>query len=101
MTLQGFVSQHEMLVSMLSSNLAGCLGTVQKEPVALGPRSSSEGITVGGRPQPILSPSALVSLLSSPTGPLGQVQKIRDADLDRLNDWYRANGNAAQRSFVD
>jgi hypothetical protein len=101
MTLQGFVSQHEMLVSMLSSQLAGCLGTVQKEPVALGPRNSSEGITVGGRPQPILSPSALVSLLSSPTGPLGQLQKIRDADLDRLNDWYRTNGNPAQRAFID
>ena len=101
MTLQGFVSQHEMLVSMLASQLSGCLGSVQKEPVALGPRSSSEGITVGGRPQPILSPAALVSLLSSPTGPLGQVLQIRDADLNRLNDWYRQNGNTAQRSFID
>ena len=101
MTLQGFVSQHEMLVSLLSTQLAGCLGTVQPEPVALGPRSASEGITVGGRPQPILSPSALASLLSSPAGPLGQVQKIRDADLDRLNDWYRQNGNPAQRAFID
>jgi hypothetical protein len=101
MTLQGFVSQHEMLVSLLASELAGCLGTVQKEPVALGPRSASEGITVGGRPQPILSPSSLVSLLSSPTGPLGQVQKIRDADLDRLNAWYKQNGNPGQASFID
>ena len=101
MTLQGFVSQHEMLVSLLAQQLAARLGTVQPEPVALGPRSASEGITVGGRPQPILSPSALASLLSSPTGPLGQIQKIRDADLDRLNDWYRQNGNAAQKSFID
>src|SRR5256885_15842018 len=44
--------------------------TVQTEPLALGPRSASEGLTVGGRPQPILSPSALAFLLSSPTGPL-------------------------------
>jgi len=101
MTLQGFVSQHEMMVSLLAAQLAGCLGTVQAEPVALGPRSSSEGLTVGGRPQPILSPSALASLLSSPSGPLGQMQKIRDADLDRLNDWYRQNGNSAQRAFID
>jgi hypothetical protein len=101
MTLQGFVSHHEMLVSLLSAQMAPCLGTVQAEPVALGPRSASEGITVGGRPQPILSPSALASLLSSPTGPLGQVQKLRDADLDRLNDWYRQNGNTAQKSFID
>jgi hypothetical protein len=101
MTLQGFVSHHEMLVSLLSGQLAGCLGTVQTQPLALGPRSASEGLTVGGRPQPILSPSALASLLSSPSGPLGQIQKIRDADLDRLNDWYRQNGNSAQRAFID
>ncbi|HEX9578546.1 MAG TPA: hypothetical protein VF993_12385 [Myxococcales bacterium] len=101
MSLQGFVSQHEMLVSLLSGQLAGCLGTVQPEPLALGPRSASEGLTVGGRPQPILSPSALASLLSAPSGPLGQIQKIRDADLDRLNDWYRQNGNSAQKNFID
>jgi len=101
MSLQGFVSHHEMLVSLLSGELAGCLGTVQSQPLALGPRSASEGITVGGRPQPILSPSALASLLSSPAGPLGQIQQIRDADLDRLNDWYRQNGNPAQRAFID
>lgn len=101
MALQGFVSHHEMLVSLLSSQLAGCLGTVQAQPIALGPRSSGELITVGGRPQPILSPSALASLLASPSGPLGQIQAIRDADLDRLNDWYRQNGNSAQRAFVD
>jgi hypothetical protein len=101
MSLQGFVSHHEMLVSLLASQLAGCLGTVQSEPVTLGPRSASEGVTVGGRPQPILSPSALASLLSPPGGPLGQLQKLRDADLDRLNDWYRQNGNPGQRSFLD
>src|SRR6266446_3153536 len=43
----------------------------------------------------------LVSLLSSPTGPLGQIQQIRDADLNRVNDWYRQNGNSAQRAFID
>ena len=101
MSLQGFVSHHEMLVSLISGQLASCLGTVQSQPLALGPRSASEGLTVGGKPQPTLSPSALASLLSSPTGPLGQIQAIRDADLDKLNDWYRENGNSAQRSFID
>ena len=101
MTLQGFVSHHEMLVSLISQQLAPCMGTVQTEPIALGPRSSSEALTAGGRPQPILSPSTLATLLASPAGPLGQIQKIRDADLDRLNDWYRQNGNASQRAFLD
>src|SRR5262249_36195618 len=101
MTLQGFVSNHEMLVSLIAQQLAPCLGTVQKEPIALGPRSTSEALTAQGRPQPILSPSTLSSLLSSPAGPLGQIQKLRDSDLDRLNAWYRSNGNSAQRAFLD
>ncbi len=101
MTLQGFVSHQDMLVSLLSSQLAACLGTVQSEPLALGPRSASEALTAEGRPQPILSPTALATVLASPAGPLGQLQKIRDTDLNRLNDWYRQNGNSAQRAFID
>jgi len=101
MRLQGFVSHQEMLVSMISSQLASCLGTVQSEPLALGPRSSSEALTTGGRPQPILTPTALSSLLASPSGPLGQIESLRDQDLARLNAWYKQNGNAAQRDFID
>ena len=41
MKLQNFVSHQEMLVSLIASQLAPCLGTVQSEPLALGPRSSS------------------------------------------------------------
>jgi hypothetical protein len=101
MTLQGFLSHHEMLVSLIAQQLAPCMGTVQSEPIALGPRSASEALTAGGRPQPILSPSTLATLLASPAGPLGQIQKIRDADLDALNAWYKQNGNTAQRAFLD
>ena len=101
MKLSGFVSHQEMLVSLIAGQLAPCLGTVQSEPLALGPRSSSEAITAGGRPQPILSPTSLAALLASPAGPLGQIEKIRDADLDRLNAWYKENGNTAQRAFID
>jgi len=101
MTLQGLVLNRDMLVSMIAAQLAGCLGTVQSEPLALGPRDASEALTAQGRPQPILSPVALAGILSSPAGPLGLLQKIRDADLDRLNAWYRQNGNSAQRAFLD
>jgi hypothetical protein len=101
MTLQGLVLQRDMLVSMVAAQLAGCLGTVQSEPLALGPRSSSEAVTAQGRPQPILSPVALAGVLSPPAGPLGQIQQIRDADLDQLNAWFKQNGNSAQRAFLD
>jgi len=101
MTLQGLVLQRDMLVSMIAAQLASCVGTVQSEPLALGPRSSSEAVTAQGRPQPILSPVALAGVLSPPSGPLGQIQTIRDADLDRLSAWYRQNGNSSQRAFLD
>ena len=101
MRLQGLVLQRDMLVSMIAAQLAGCLGTVQSEPLALGPRSSSESLTAQGRPQPILSPAALAGVLSPPAGPLGQIQQIRDADLDRLNAWFKQNGSSAQRDFLD
>ena len=101
MTLQGLVAQRDMLVSMVAAQLASCLGTVQSEPLALGPRGSSEAVIAQGRPQPILSPAALASVLSPPAGPLGQIQKIRDADLDRINAWFKQNGSSAQRAFLD
>jgi hypothetical protein len=101
MTLQGLISKRDMLVSMVAAQLACSLGTVQSEPLALGPRSSSEALIAQGRPQPILSPAALAGVLSPPSGPLGQIQKIRDADLDRLNAWYKQNGSSEQRAFLD
>ncbi len=94
--LENAVSHQEMLVSLLAQNLAGCLGTVQSEPISMGPT-----LTYGGRPQPVLAPTALASLLAAPQGALGRLQALRDADLNRLNALYKAEGTAAQRSFLD
>jgi hypothetical protein len=96
LTLEAAVLHQEMLVSMLAANLAPTLGTVQNEPLTLAP-----SITYKGRPQPILPATALASLLTAPSGMLGQLQALRDADLHRLNDLYRTEGNAAQRAFID
>jgi len=96
LTLEAAVLHQEMLVSMLSANLAPCLGTIQSQPITLAPE-----ITYQGAPQPILPATALASLLANPSGMLGQLQSLRDADLNRLNAIYRAEGNAAQRAFLD
>ncbi len=96
LTLEAAVQHQEMLVSMLAANLAPALGTVQAEPLTLSP-----AITYQGRPQPILPATALASLLANPSGMLGQLQSLRDSDLDRLNALYKAEGNAAQRAFID
>jgi hypothetical protein len=83
--LGGFVANNVMYPALLATQLAPLLGTIQAAPVVLGPRATSEDIYAQGAAQPILSPSALSTLLAPPTGALGQLQQLRDQDLDRLN----------------
>src|SRR5579863_8909669 len=47
-----------------------------------------------GRVLPALSPSALRDTLANPAGPLGTLQRLRDADLDRLNSVFKEYGTA-------
>jgi Protein of unknown function (DUF1501) len=86
----------EMLPSWLCANLGPALGTVQNEPISLSPV-----LTYQGRPQPILRPTSLASLLASPTGALGSLQALRDKHLDQLSALYKAEGTPAQRDFLD
>jgi hypothetical protein len=94
--LEDVTNPHEQLPSLLAKTLAPCLGTVQVEPISLGPL-----LTIDARPQPVLQPRALAALLASPTGALGRLQALRDADLDSLNALYKAEGNDAQKAFLD
>ena len=95
--LQGAVQRQEMLVSLIAKNLATCLGTVQAQPVVL----SNSLITYSGAVMPTLSPAALQGVLLSPTGPLANLQKIRDTHLDQMNDLFKKSGTTAQRNIVD
>lgn len=101
MRLMGAVKRQEMLMSVLAKQLAPCLGTVQPEPVTIGANGPSEALSYEGRNLPILSAPGLRALLTSPTGPLTNLQKLRDADLNRLSDLYRTSGTPAQRAFLD
>ena len=91
----------DMLVSTLAALLAPCLGTIQKEPITIGATSPSEALTYQGRVQPILSPVGLRAILTDAPGPLTTLEKLRDADLDRMNALFRESGTAAQRAFLD
>ena len=95
--LMGAVQRQEMLVSLLAKNLAPCLKTVQSQPVVLG----NNLITYNGAVMPVLSPPSLQSVLLAPTGPLANLQKIRDTHLDQLNTLMKTSGTAAQRAIVD
>jgi hypothetical protein len=101
MKLMGAIRRQEMLVSVLAKNLAQCLGTVQREPVVVGAASPLEYLSYEGRTQPALQPIVLRDLLARPTGVLGKLQEMRDADLNRLNALYKEHGTQAQRQFLD
>jgi hypothetical protein len=101
LALGGATAGHQMFASLLASQLAPALGTVQTDPIVLGPRPTSEDLYYSGGPEPIISPSALASLLAPPQGPLGQLTRMRDQDLDSLNALVKAEGNPAKSAFID
>ena len=101
MRLMGGTKRQEMFSSLYAKNLAACLGTVQHEPITVGANGSGELLSYEGRTLPKLSPSGLKDVLTSPVGPLTNLQKLRDDDLNRLNALFKETGNSAQRGFLD
>jgi hypothetical protein len=95
--LMGAVRRQEMLLSLLAKQLAPCLSTIQAEPAVISPNL----ITYQGRVLPVLSPPDLSNLLAGPNSPLLKLQRLRDADMDRLNALFKKNGTAAQRAILD
>jgi hypothetical protein len=95
--LMGQVNRQEMLVSLISKSVASCLATVQSKPVVL----SNNLVTYDGGVMPVLNPPALQAVLAAPTGPLANLQKIRDTQLDRMNALFKQSGNTAQRNIID
>jgi hypothetical protein len=91
-----------MLPSMLGRELAPALGTVRPQPISLS-GNFSEAVYYQGAPQPLLRPTSLASVLTSPTNGLGAMDlvKLRDQSLDALNALAKNQGRAAQQTFVD
>jgi hypothetical protein len=99
--LMGTVYQSEMLPSLLAKNLAPCLGTIQSQPITVGATSPSEGLVYQGQAQPIIPPLSLKATLTSPAGPLAQLQPLRDQTLAKLYDVYKNGASPAQRAYID
>ena len=99
--LMGATAQGEMLPSVLAKVLAPCLGTIQTQPIALGATSPSEALSFGGAPQPIIPPLALRATLTSPTGPLTNLQALRDQTMTSMYAFYKNGASPAQRAYVD
>jgi hypothetical protein len=99
--LMGVTQAGEMLPSILAKQLAPCLGTVQAQPISLGAASPSEALTFGGQALPIIPALALKATLTSPAGPLTNLQPLRDKALGQLYDLYKNGANASQRAYID
>ena len=98
MSLMGATKSNEMAVSIYSTYLQGALGTIQAQPIALG----SEVITYAGATVPRLAPSALTQLLAAPgMGLPASLQKLRDADLNRINGILKTRGTNVQQKYLD
>jgi hypothetical protein len=98
MSLMGATKSNEMAVSIYSSYLQSVLGTIQPQPIALG----REVITYAGATVPRLAPSSLTQLLAPALAGLEtELQKLRDADLDRVNTLLKAGGTNVQRRYLD
>jgi hypothetical protein len=99
--LQDSTLADEMLPSILAAQLAPCLGTIQPQPITVGATSPSEALTFGGQALPIIPALALKATLTSPAGPLTNLQPLRDQTLNQLYDLYRNGATPAQRAFID
>ncbi len=98
----GATKRSEMIMSVYAKHLATCLDTVQMAPVSLGAgRNPAEVVFYEGRSLPSLSPRGLRATLTNTAGPLTDLQKLRDADLDRLNAIFKEQGTNVQRAYLD
>jgi hypothetical protein len=99
--LFGATAPAEMLPSLLSKQLAPCLGTIQSQPITLGATTPSEGLSYEGQALPIIPPLALKATLTNPAGPLTNLQGLRDQTLASLDGIYRNKATKAQRAYLD
>lgn len=87
----------EHLASLVASETADALGTLQREPVALG----GENVTYKGSVLQTLRPRTLSQIFSPLEGTALQLAQLRDTALDEIHSDLRARGTTAQRSWLD
>lgn len=91
----------EMLPSLLARQLAPCLATLQQRPISVGASTPSEALSFAGQALPSMPATALRATLTSPAGPLADLQALRDQTLASIYDVYRNDATPAQRTTLD
>jgi hypothetical protein len=97
--LMGAIKRQEVLVSLLSKNIASCAPTptTQPQPMVL----SDVLIRYAGSTLPVLSTQGLSRVLVQPTGINLRMRQRRDDDLKLLDALHRRTGTPAQQAAVD
>lgn len=99
--LMGATQAGEMFPSVLAKALAPCLNTIQPQPISVGASNPSESLQYGGATQPVIPPTALRDTLANPTGPLTNLQPLRDQTMNALYDLYKNGASPAQQQYID
>jgi hypothetical protein len=85
------------LSALMSSQLAGALGTIQSEQVSLG----GGRISFNGRSIQSLKPTLLRQMLAPRQGTSLNLQQLRDQTLDEMHQYLRMSGRPEQREWLD
>jgi hypothetical protein len=101
--LMGMSPNNEMFPSLLAKAVAPCLNTIQPQPLSIGAASPTEALEYDGSILPVIPPIALKDTLANPTGPLTQLQSIRDQTMNSLYQYFQSAGGAtpSQKAYLD
>jgi uncharacterized protein DUF1501 len=92
--------KNDMLISLISRELAAQLGTVQSDPVSLGARGG-ELLSSGGRILSNVAPLSVRRALGGVEGPLQDLQDLRDESIDKIYALYKEQGTPSQQRLLD
>ena len=87
----------EHLASLIASETADGLGTLQREPVTLG----GESVTFKGAVLQSLAPRTLSRIFEPADGDGLALAQLRDTALDEIHEDLKNRGTAAQREWID
>ena len=85
----------------LNRNVSVSLGLLILPFISIGATTPAEGLSYAGAAQPIIPALALKATLTTPAGPLANLQGLRDQTLSALYDLYKNGASPAQRGYID
>ena len=98
--LLGGTQENIQLQEIFASYLGKPLETVQTAPITFN-TYGSELCSFQGRTLAALSPIGLKTILAPPQGPLVDLVKLRDSQLDAISAYLRTHGTTQQKQALD